>query len=169
MSFTMYEKFDLYLMEGYTKEFISLENESQTIGEKYWFDEYWYEYGCDKAIEILSKFTQDDLNKLTKEIFSKSLDYQEKVIYCMENENNENELEFLLYMIKTTKNSMIFEACMESLIEFVKPETKLKFLNDDKFMVLITGGRGKQENSINRKNNIYKTIYEQFFEKLNSK
>ena len=87
----------------------------------------------------------------------------------MENENNENELEFLLYMIKTTKNSMIFEACMESLIEFVKSETKLKFLNDDKFMVLITGGRGKQENSINRKNNIYKTIYEQFFEKLNSK
>ena len=69
MSFTMYEKFDLYLMEGYTKEFISLENESQTIGEKYWFDEYWYEYGCDKAIEILSKFTQDDWNKLTKEIF----------------------------------------------------------------------------------------------------
>ncbi len=141
---SMYEKFDLYLKEG-----------------EYWYEEYWYEEGCDIAGEMLSKFTQEDWDRLTKEIFDKSLDYQEKVAYCTYDTGNKNELEFLLFMAKNTKNSMIFEMCIASLQDFIKLKTKLKLLSDTQLMDLISKELEKEEDK-------QRNMYTQFLRKLNN-
>ncbi|ACZ07300.1 Uncharacterised protein [Sebaldella termitidis] len=152
MAISLYEELNSYLKNS-----------------EYWYEEYWYEEGSGKVSEILSKFTQEDWNNLIKEIFNKSVDYQEKIAYCMNDIDNKNELEFLIYMTKNAKDSIVFENCLDSLIEFVTPETKFRFLSDDQLIILITGGIRKETIEGNGRNKIYKTIYEQFFEKLNNK
>ncbi|ACZ07296.1 Uncharacterised protein [Sebaldella termitidis] len=82
---------------------------------EYWYEECWYEEGSGKVSEMLSKFTQEDWNNLTREIFNKSVDYQEKIAYCMNDIDNKNELEFLIYMTKNAKDSIVFENCLDSL------------------------------------------------------
>ena len=49
MAISLYEELNSYLKNS-----------------EYWYEEYWYEEGSGKVSEILSKFTQDDWNKLTK-------------------------------------------------------------------------------------------------------
>ena len=143
---SMYEELNLYLKNS-----------------EYWYEEYWYEEGNNIVSEMLLKFTQEDWSKLTEGIFNKSLDYQEKVVYSMNSIENKNELKFLIYMIKNTKDSIVFENCLDSLIEFVTPETKSRFVSDHQLMILITSGIRKEKE---KGDNTYKTIYEQFLEKL---
>ena len=126
-------------------------------------NENWYEYGCDEVSNLLLKLTEKDWEILSENILNESVAYQEKLAYCMSNKNNKNEFELLLHMVKNTKNAIIFEACMWSLVDFITSETRSRILNDQKFMVLITSGRVKKEKRIN---SVYKTIYDQFFEKL---
>ena len=86
--------------------------------------------GFSIARKMLSRFTQQDWKKLFNNVSDKSLEYQRKLAYCIENSGNEYELGILLSMVNTNDEEL-FEICVDSLREFIGTDNKQLILKND--------------------------------------
>ena len=95
--------------------------------------DYWYDEGYSIARGMLSKFSQQDWKDLLENIPGKSLDYQKKLAYCIENSGNEHELSILLLLTNTDDNEL-FEICIDSLREFTNFDNYKLVMKNDTFI-----------------------------------
>jgi hypothetical protein len=95
--------------------------------------DYWYDCGCVIACEILSEFTPSDWVELSNQVLSKSIEWQRKLAYCLDNECDINELNILLLLINTNDEEL-FEICVDTLRSFKNQETKQIVLDNPKIL-----------------------------------
>ena len=62
---------------------------------------YWYEVGCNDAIEILNNFDKKDWQDLMNNLPSKSNEWKACMLYSLCNPNDVNQLDALLAVIET--------------------------------------------------------------------
>ncbi len=62
---------------------------------------YWYEVGCNDAIDILYKFNKKDWQDLMNNLSSKSNQWKTCMVYTLCNPNDVNQLNALLAVINT--------------------------------------------------------------------
>ncbi|PZD93115.1 hypothetical protein DNH61_24875 [Paenibacillus sambharensis] len=83
----------------------------------------WYDYGCIIASEILSEFSLEDWEELSKSVANMPLAWQRKLAYCMDSSCNMHELKILLELLNT-EDEELFEICIDTLRSFTNPESK---------------------------------------------
>jgi hypothetical protein len=105
----LYEEFNTYISE-FTEE-----------------NDFWYDVGAIRATEILSRFIQQDWDKLLLEINKKSLHWKKKLAYCLESNHNANGLSALLFLV-TTDDDELIEICVDSLRGFSESDIKASIL-----------------------------------------
>jgi hypothetical protein len=59
-------------------------------------DDYWYDVGVTDATMLLEKFSEFDWELFSKHIIDKPLEWQKRVIYCFEEENDIREISIVL-------------------------------------------------------------------------
>jgi len=92
----MYKKFDEYLSGFFT-------------------DDYWYDEGVYFAQGLLEKFNDDDWNELVNSILSKSIEWQSRYVYCIdEGIDNENVVKSLI-MLSEVESDDLFINVIDSL------------------------------------------------------
>ncbi|WP_437137718.1 hypothetical protein [Bacillus safensis] len=65
----------------------------------------WYDDGCLIASEILSDFSLNDSEELSNQVLNKSIEWQRKIAYCLDNECNEYELNILRDFLSNTNDT----------------------------------------------------------------
>ncbi|WP_409177618.1 hypothetical protein [Brevibacillus fortis] len=85
--------------------------------------DYWYDYGCIIATDMLAKFSQKDWEDLVSHVMMKPLEWQRKLAYCMDNSCNEHELNILLSLL-STEDEELFVICVDTLRSYTTPEGK---------------------------------------------
>jgi len=113
-----YEEFDKLITE------MSGENAS---------DDYWYDVGVNDAMTLLGKFSETDWELLGKNIMDKSLEWQKRVVYCFEEENDVREINIILSLIETTDREL-FEMCIDSLRFLINDNNKDCIINNNELM-----------------------------------
>ncbi|MCC3380626.1 hypothetical protein ACFQ5D_23720 [Paenibacillus farraposensis] len=113
-----YEQFDKLITE------MSGENAS---------DDYWYDVGVNDAMTLLEKFSEIDWELLGKNIMDKSLEWQKRVVYCFEEENDAREINIILSLIETTDKEL-FEMCIDSLRFLINDNNKECIINNNELM-----------------------------------
>jgi hypothetical protein len=113
-----YEEFDKLITE------MSGENAS---------DDYWYDVGVNDAMTLLEKFSEIDWELLGKNIMDKSLEWQKRVVYCFEEENDAREINIILSLIETTDKEL-FEMCIDSLRFLINDNNKDCIINNNELM-----------------------------------
>jgi len=121
--------------------------------------DYWYDEGFSIAREILSNFTQEDWEELANNISSKTLDYQRKLAYSIENSGREYELSVLLSMTNT-EDRELFEICIDSLREFINTENKHLFVKNEAILNHINRAMPNADRTT-------KNMYKDFLDKTN--
>ncbi len=96
-------------------------------------EDYWYDVGVDEAISLIKKFIEEDWLLLEKNIINKSLEWQKKVIYCFEQQDNPKELTIILSLIDTN-DTELFEMCIDSL-RFKINKSNKKCIVDNTFLM----------------------------------
>ncbi|MGW8442840.1 hypothetical protein ACWGXJ_17960 [Paenibacillus sp. S33] len=109
-----YEEFDKLITE------MSGENAS---------DDYWYDVGVNDAMTLMEKFSEADWELLEKNIMEKSLEWQKRVVYCFEEENDAREINIILSLIETTDKEL-FEMCIDSLRFLINDNNKDCIINN---------------------------------------
>ena len=123
-------------------------------------EDSWYDDGCIIASEILSEFSKQDWEELSSKVLTKSIDWQKKLAYCMDNDNNIDELKILLTLL-TVDDEELFEICIDSLRSFATPESKQMILDNPSII--------HRANDLLPKASIpVKKIIEDFLVKINS-
>lgn len=79
--------------------------------------DYWYDDGFCYAQSILSEFSDDDWKKLSDIILLKNLEYQKKLVYCLDSENEIHELEIIEKLL-SVDDEELFIMCVDSLRDF---------------------------------------------------
>ncbi|WP_324279569.1 hypothetical protein U3G77_09820 [Paenibacillus polymyxa] len=110
-----YEEFDKLITE------MSGENAS---------DDYWYDVGVNDAMNLLENFSELDWELLKKNIMDKSLEWQKRVVYCFEEENDPREINIILTLIETTDKEL-FEMCIDSLRFLINENNKDCIINNN--------------------------------------
>lgn len=77
----------------------------------------WYDDGFSIAQDILKQFSSDDWGKLNNEVLNKGLDWQKKLVYCLDNQIIEEELNIILKLINIDDEEL-FEMCIDALRAF---------------------------------------------------
>ncbi|NFG62862.1 MULTISPECIES: hypothetical protein [unclassified Clostridium] len=77
----------------------------------------WYDDGFSIAQDILKQFSSDDWNKLYNEVLNKDLDWQKKLVYCLDNQVIEEEFN-IIYKLILIDNEELFEMCIDALRAF---------------------------------------------------
>lgn len=113
-----YEKFDKLINE------MSGENAS---------DDYWYDVGVNDAMALLEQFSELDWKLLGENILDKSLEWQKRVVYCFEEENDVREISIVLSLIETTDQEL-FDMCVDSLRFLINEENKNYIINNNELM-----------------------------------
>ncbi|WP_025681613.1 hypothetical protein [Paenibacillus massiliensis] len=113
-----YEKFDKLITE------MSGENAS---------DDYWYDVGVNDAMALLEQFSELDWKLLGENILDKSLEWQKRVVYCFEEENDVREISIVLSLIETTDQEL-FDMCVDSLRFLINEENKNYIINNNELM-----------------------------------
>ncbi|MEK3786357.1 hypothetical protein [Paenibacillus sp. FSL K6-1230] len=114
----IYEKFDM-LITG-----MSGENAS---------DDYWYDVGVNDAMALLEQFSEIDWKLLRENILDKSLEWQKRVVYCFEEENDVREISIVLSLIETPDKEL-FDMCIDSLRFLINEENKNYIINNNELM-----------------------------------
>jgi hypothetical protein len=120
--------------------------------------DYWYDEGYSIAKKMLSMFSQKDWKDMLENILSKTLDYQRKLAYCIENSGNEHELSILL-LLTSIEDKELFEICVDSLREFISSDNYTLVMENDTFINRINM-------SIKNASEPVKKVYEDFLRKL---
>lgn len=92
------------------KELDNLLSEESTIDS-------WYDDGFLIAQAIMNDFTTDDWRRLSNDVLNKDLEWQKKLVYCLDNQIIWEELEILdkLFCIKDDE---LLEMCIDALRSF---------------------------------------------------
>ncbi|AQR94355.1 hypothetical protein [Clostridium saccharoperbutylacetonicum] len=113
-----YEEFDKLITE------MSRENAS---------DDYWYDVGVSDAMTLLEKFSEDDWKVLGNNVIDKPLEWQKRLVYCFEEENDAREINIILSLIETTDKEL-FEMCIDSLRFLINDNNKDYIINNNELM-----------------------------------
>ncbi|RJX41883.1 hypothetical protein D3P09_06900 [Paenibacillus pinisoli] len=92
-------------------------------------DDYWYDVGVTDAMNLLEKFSETNWELLGENIIDKSLEWQRKLAYCLDNECNMYELNILISLLSTTDDEL-FEICIDTLRSFTNQESKKMILDN---------------------------------------
>lgn len=74
----------------------------------------WYDDGFIIAQDILNDFSTDDWQELEDSVLNKSLDWQKKLVYCLDNQMIEEEIEIIIKLFDTEDDELL-EMCADSL------------------------------------------------------
>ncbi|WP_019914665.1 hypothetical protein [Paenibacillus sp. HW567] len=96
-------------------------------------DDYWYDVGVNDAMTLLEKFSELDWKLLSENIMDKSLEWQKRVVYCFEEENDAREISIVLSLIETTDKEL-FEMCIDSLRFLINEKNKEYIINNNELM-----------------------------------
>ncbi|WP_291562586.1 MULTISPECIES: hypothetical protein [unclassified Clostridium] len=96
----------------------------------------WYNDGFLIAQDMLTQFSSEDWEELSKNILSKPLEWQKKLIYCLDNDINENELNIIAKML-TINDQELFDICIDSLRSFNNEIGKAFVLSNPSFIKLV--------------------------------
>lgn len=77
----------------------------------------WYDDGFSIAQDILNQFSSDDWQELLNEVLNKDLDWQKKLVYCIDNQGIEEELN-IIYKLILIDDEELFEMCIDALRAF---------------------------------------------------
>lgn len=88
---------------------------SQNVTEDSWYDD-----GYLIAQDILSEFSKDDWNYLNELILSKNIEWQKKIVYCLDNQLIEEELNVICKLLQIEDKELL-EMCVDSLRSFDNP------------------------------------------------
>lgn len=77
----------------------------------------WYDDGFSIAQEILSQFSASDWEELSKQVLTKSLEWQKKLVYCLDNEIIAEELSIIVKLL-TVDDLELFDMCVDALRAF---------------------------------------------------
>lgn len=113
------------------------------------------------ACEKLSKFSSKDWEKLSSNILTKSVDWQKKLAYCMDNTRNMNELKILLSLLNTSEDKELFEICIDTLRSFTTPENKQMILDNPSILQRVN-------DLLPKASIVTRRILEEFLAKLHS-
>lgn len=113
-----YQEFDKLITE------MSVENAS---------DDYWYDVGVSDAMNLLEKFSEDDWKLLGSNVMDKPLEWQKKVVYCFEEENDVREINIVLSLVETTDKEL-FEMCIDSLRFLINDNNKEYIINNNELI-----------------------------------
>jgi hypothetical protein len=77
----------------------------------------WYDDGFSIAQEMLSQFSASDWEELSRQVLTKPLEWQKKLIYCLDNEIIAEELNIIAKLI-TVDDLELFDMCIDALRAF---------------------------------------------------
>ncbi|KHD13461.1 hypothetical protein [Clostridium butyricum] len=77
----------------------------------------WYDDGFSIAQDILNQFSNDDWQELSNEVLKKDLEWQRKLVYCLDNQVIEEELNIICKLI-VIDDEELFEMCIDALRGF---------------------------------------------------
>lgn len=77
----------------------------------------WYDDGFLMALDILEKFSDEDWKKLCEEVLTKDLEWQKKLVYCLDDQLKEEEL-IVISKLLCVNDRELFEMCLDSLRSF---------------------------------------------------
>lgn len=77
----------------------------------------WYDDGFSIAQDMLTQFSGNDWKELSYCVLSKPLEWQKKLIYCLDNEILEEELDIIIKLISVNDDEL-FEMCIDALRAF---------------------------------------------------
>ncbi|HAG42626.1 MAG TPA: hypothetical protein DCL31_03630 [Clostridium sp.] len=96
----------------------------------------WYNDGFLIAQDMLTQFSSEDWEELSKNVLNKPLEWQKKLIYCLDNDINENELNIIAKML-TINDQELFDMCIDSLRSFNNEIGKEFVLSNPSFIKLV--------------------------------
>ena len=79
----------------------------------------WYDDGFLIAQNIMNDFSRNDWKKLSDDVLNKSLEWQKKLVYCLDNQIIQEELEIISKLF-STKDDELLEMCIDALRSFDK-------------------------------------------------
>lgn len=118
----------------------------------------WYDDGFSIAQDILKQFSSDDWKKLYNEVLNKDLDWQKKLVYCLDNEVIEEELNIICKLI-LIDDEELFEMCIDALRAFDN-ELGHSFIKKNPQIII------EVEKRMNTSGNVAKKILEDFLKKF---
>ena len=77
----------------------------------------WYDDGFLIAQNIMNDFSKDDWEKLSNDVLNKDLEWQKKLVYCLDNQIILEELEIIGKLFGTEDNELL-EMCIDALRSF---------------------------------------------------
>ncbi|MFF2531739.1 hypothetical protein ACFVS2_22795 [Brevibacillus sp. NPDC058079] len=98
--------------------------------------DYWYDYGCIIASDMLVKFSQKDWEDLSSHMLMKPLEWQRKLAYCMDSCCNEHELNILLSLLDTDDEEL-FVICVDTLRSYTTLEGKQMIRDNPAILVRV--------------------------------
>ena len=118
----------------------------------------WYDDGFSIAQDILKQFSSDDWENLNNEVLNKDLDWQKKLVYCLDNQIIEEELNIIIKLI-IIDDEELFEMCIDALRAF-ENELGHSFIKKNPQIIVEVKKR------MNTVGNVGKKILENFLEKF---
>ena len=118
----------------------------------------WYDDGFSIAQDILNQFSNDDWQELSNEVLKKDLDWQKKLVYCLDNQVIEEELNIICKLI-LIDDEELFEMCIDALRAFDN-ELGHSFIEKNPQIVI------EVEKKINITGNATKRVLEDFLRKF---
>ena len=118
----------------------------------------WYDDGFSIAQDILNQFSNDDWQELSNEVLKKDLDWQKKLVYCLDNQVIEEELNIICKLI-LIDDEELFEMCIDALRAFDN-ELGHSFIKKNPQIVI------EVEKKINITGNATKRVLEDFLRKF---
>lgn len=135
----MYEELDEYMSGFFTED-------------------YWYDEGFSIVQDILKEFSGEDWKKLYNEVLNKDLDWQKKLIYCLDNQVIEEELNIICKLI-LIDDEELFGMCIDALRAFDN-ELGHSFIKKNPQIIM------EVEKRMNTAGNVAKKILEDFLKKF---
>lgn len=77
----------------------------------------WYDEGFLIAQDIMNDFSRTDWQELSNAVLKKDLEWQKKLVYCLDNQMIEEELEVIDKMLYTEDDELL-EMCIDVLRAF---------------------------------------------------
>ncbi|MBE6034657.1 MAG: hypothetical protein E7222_08165 [Clostridiales bacterium] len=118
----------------------------------------WYDDGFSIAQDILSEFSEDDWEELSNCVLSKPLEWQKKLVYCLDNEIIDEELNIIIKLISVNDDEL-FEMCIDALRAF-NNELGHNYLKANPDIIKMV------ENKIENSGNATKRVLEDFLGKF---
>ncbi|SHJ41790.1 hypothetical protein SAMN05444401_2951 [Clostridium amylolyticum] len=118
----------------------------------------WYDDGFSIAQDILNQFSNGDWQELSNEVLKKDLDWQKKLVYCLDNQVIEEELNIICKLI-LIDDEELFEMCIDALRAFDN-ELGHSFIKKNPQIII------EVEKKINTAGNATKRVLEDFLRKF---